>query len=189
MIRHKVPEAGRAPEQTRRTGGEAPFADAAQRALFGLWRARRHGRAMPRRADFDTLELRPWMGDLHVVDVEDSGRQFRFRVFATNHARRLGYDLTARTVDALPSLLGDEARRVMRLAAAERRPFLARHSFVTVNEYRPVTRLLLPLAGADGGTERIFVHIHVDPLAAEPVRGRIWALGCDGAASEISGEA
>jgi len=70
--------------------------------LHGDWLARRNGRLMPARADFDILDLKYLMGNLNLFDVLRNPLRFQFRVHGSNAVARLGYDLTGRTVDDYP---------------------------------------------------------------------------------------
>lgn len=71
--------------------------------LYQDWRNRLHGREMPARRDFDVLDLDYVLGDLNLIDVEHAPLRFRFRVHGTNAARRIGTDLTGKTVEDYPN--------------------------------------------------------------------------------------
>ena len=66
---------------------------------------------MPSRADFDILDLRYILGDLNLLDVLYQPLRFRFRVHGSNAVRRLGVDLTGKTIDAYPD---PDYRRMVR---------------------------------------------------------------------------
>ena len=51
--------------------------------LLSLWDSKRSGKIMPARRDFSLEDLWPWMGYLHLVELEQSGTDGRYRVFAT----------------------------------------------------------------------------------------------------------
>lgn len=72
--------------------------------LYDDWEARRRGRAMPSRADFDPLEMKYILGHLSLLDVFYNPVRFRYRVHGSEIAARFGVDLTRRYVDEAPSL-------------------------------------------------------------------------------------
>lgn len=65
------------------------------RDFLDLWQSRRLGRPLPERADFDVLEIFPWLGGIHLIERLDDGDLF-VRVFGTISANRMKIDLTGR---------------------------------------------------------------------------------------------
>jgi hypothetical protein len=123
--------------------------------LLADWQARRSGRTLPSRRDFDPLDLKYILGKLLLVDVEREppGLRFRFRLVGTELTARAGVELTGRTLDDYPS---PEYREFMRRrytqTVEERRPLSSvQASLVIDNRIRRYEALLLPLA-ADGET-------------------------------------
>lgn len=71
--------------------------------MHAYWLSKCAGRAMPRRADIDVLELRDCLGNLCLLDVVGEGpRRFRFRVDGSNLAALTGFELTGKFVDEVP---------------------------------------------------------------------------------------
>jgi hypothetical protein len=70
--------------------------------LYDYWDEKRRARAMPSRADIDSLEMGFILGYVSLVDVLYAPLRFGIRVHGTELACRLGYDLTGKTLDALP---------------------------------------------------------------------------------------
>ncbi len=65
------------------------------RQLVDLWEEKRQGRAMPAWSAIDAFDLRPWLGDIEVVDViRRPFLRFRFRLVGTNITAIDGTDLT-----------------------------------------------------------------------------------------------
>ena len=71
--------------------------------MFEYWQAKQAGREMPRRSDFDPLEMRSVLGNLCLVEVTaDEPRRYLFRVDGSNLANITGFDLTGKFADQLP---------------------------------------------------------------------------------------
>jgi hypothetical protein len=71
--------------------------------LYHDWEIRRRGREFPARSDFDVLDLKYVIGQIALVEVSHDPLRFRFRLHGTGIARRVGYDMTGKAVDALPN--------------------------------------------------------------------------------------
>lgn len=119
--------------------------------LFRLWQSKRGGRRLPARADLRPEELKPWFGNLIVLDVIDGGADFRYRLFGVNIARQAGFDMTGKLMseypikDVLPYFLATH-REVVRRAV----PAFGEHN-PRVAIVRKRRRLILPF-GEDGST-------------------------------------
>jgi len=74
-----------------------PEAEAIQ-SFAELWHSKCGDDSLPARSDFPAEELRPWMGNLILMDVVDDGRDFRYRLVGTDIVRIVGRDLTGRRV-------------------------------------------------------------------------------------------
>ncbi len=72
--------------------------------LLRYWREKCGGRAMPRRADIDPLDLglRPHLGFLVLTDVVESAR-FRFRLIGSTLTAIVGRDSTGKYLDEVYS--------------------------------------------------------------------------------------
>jgi hypothetical protein len=126
------------------------------RAVFTYWNSKRRGRDMPSRADLDPVELKAFLPQLVLLDVEREPLRFRYRLVGTEVTRvRRGLnksDPTGRYVDEVTHHQGTSAvlahyRRVVE----ERKPSLDRGTY-TRDAERPwlrFTRLVMPLS-ADG---------------------------------------
>lgn len=75
--------------------------DAWINSLLRLWQDRRAGRRLPARGDFPVEDLRPWLGQVSLVDVVEAPRRFRWRLIGSRIAERLGRDATGRWFDEL----------------------------------------------------------------------------------------
>jgi hypothetical protein len=96
-------------------------------ALLALWEQKRGIRPVPSRDDFPVGELRPWLGNLALIDL--TGDAPRFRLCGTSLHVRFGGEMTKRTVAALevglggPELLAciEEARQTLMPATLTQR--------------------------------------------------------------------
>lgn len=119
--------------------------------FYRLWQAKRRDRRLPARSDLTHDELKPWFGNLILLDVIDGGRDFRYRLFGMNIVRQAGFDMTGKFLseypipDVLPHFLTTH-REVVRRAA----PAFSEHN-PRVALVRKRRRLIVPF-GDDGRT-------------------------------------
>lgn len=66
--------------------------------LRDYWEGKRRGRALPRFADIDPLELKEHLGRLFVARLLEDGSDFRYTLFGTELTLIHGTDYTGRTV-------------------------------------------------------------------------------------------
>lgn len=132
-------------------------------ALHALWEAKRRGGNLPARADFDVLELAPWMGNLNLVEVIDGGRDFRYRLHGTRLVELLGMELTGRRLSELPHAMQETIRAEHMQAIEDRRPcWFTRSRFNRDEDHLRVAKLTLPLA-ADGRTiDMLLLGLYLD---------------------------
>jgi hypothetical protein len=126
------------------------------RAIYAYWDDKRRGRLMPSRVDIDPLELKPFLPQLVLLDVEGDPPRFRYRLVGTEVTEvRRGLpkcDPTGEFVDAVTHHQGTSAvlghyRRVV----AEQKPSLDAGTYAQSQE-RPwarFSRLVLPLSTDD----------------------------------------
>jgi hypothetical protein len=72
--------------------------------VLEYWKERRQEREFPARADFDPLEMKPFLGNLVLFDVMYEPLRFRFRLVGTEFTHRFGIDPTNCMVDDYPRL-------------------------------------------------------------------------------------
>jgi hypothetical protein len=70
-------------------------------ALWRLWTQVRGGRAMPSRQDFTPERLRPWLGNLALIDVRQEPTRLQYRLVGTIIVANLKFDPTGKLVDDL----------------------------------------------------------------------------------------
>ena len=114
--------------------------------LFTLWQSKRGTRALPSRADFSHQELRPWFGNLALLEAVDGGADFRFRLMGMNLVSEVGFDHTGRLMSEHPNkTLIPHFLAVHRETLKRRTPILAEHK-PEVDAVKRRRRLILPLA-------------------------------------------
>ncbi len=76
----------------------SPITDARLRQAHDYWRGKAAGRAMPRRADIDPIEIPKLLPDVMLVDVLPQ-RRYRYRLIGTENAQAHGINATGRYLD------------------------------------------------------------------------------------------
>lgn len=128
-------------------------------ALLSFWEARRGARAVPGRADFDPIEMRPWLGNLMLVDWAQG--KWVYRLYGTAFVEAFRREMTGKSIDELPAeqaaLLRAEYEKVRIEAAPVWRTYSAQFAHATPDGRQhwqlgqTWERLALPLS--DGGAE------------------------------------
>jgi hypothetical protein len=139
--------------------------------LGGAWRvwneARTRRGALPGRNDIDILELRELLPRLTLYDVVEGGRDFRYRVHATESAAVMKEERTGKLRSEIdqPPERAVRTDALLRRIVASGRPLLSRLRSQSGAAPLFITRLLLPLA-ADGRVVDMIL------VAREPTLGR-----------------
>lgn len=128
-------------------------------ALYSFWEARCRGRAVPARADFDPIDMRPWLGHLMLVDW--AGGKWVYRLYGTAFVEAFRREMTGKSIDELPAeqaaLLRAEYDKVRAEAAPVWRTYSAKFEHATPDGRQQWQlgqtweRLVLPLS--DGGDD------------------------------------
>lgn len=72
------------------------------RRLYSYWSDKRGSRSAPSRHDIDPVDFRYLWGNIMMLDVLRDPLRFRVRLHGTEMAKRAGYDMTGKMLDALP---------------------------------------------------------------------------------------
>ena len=150
-------------------GQEFIFPDLVRRAelvaFHRMWVSKREAAGrLPARRAFDWPELKQWFGWLHLIDVLADGADFRFRVYGSNVARESGFDLTGRSVDAMPPGHRAAIRTAYERVYAERRPACSRHTINAASRRFPWERVVVPLAEDGVRVDRLMVCLYRVPV-------------------------
>jgi hypothetical protein len=131
------------------------------RSLMELWASKRHSEALPCRSDFSDDDLRPWFGNLLVVDVVEGPHKFRFRLMGTSLVDAASRELTGKFFDEAdisgyePDVLDDYADVVRtRMPICKMRRYNPTPG-TFMDHWRVYERLLLPLASDGKAIDRI----------------------------------
>lgn len=137
---------------------------------LAYWHTLRGNRPMPLASDISPFDLRPALGYVLLIDIEDDGWDGRFRLYGTLVAEMYGEDMTGRRVSEIDnnSYATQLFRAVYRAVALRREPVFSHHRpppHVSVTAWK---RLILPLADSEGAVCR-FLSVNL-PGAWRPVR-------------------
>lgn len=123
------------------------FLEALPLHLLQMWQGKCAGGALPKRADFDLLALRPHLGWLCVVEVCEHRDDLRYRLIGSRITDFVGRDMTGRLVS---EVLPEAALHIYRHLIAYPRALRTHGSIVWRDKgHIPYETLILPLA-ADG---------------------------------------
>jgi hypothetical protein len=129
------------------------------RFLLRYWLDLRGSRRMPLASEIDALEMRPALGYIMLVEVMESGRDFRYRLYGSIITAVVGFEMTGKllTNDPADPYIVEFALAAYRAAFARGEPLLTEHGPPTSINTHEWHRLVLPLAGADGEISRFLV--------------------------------
>jgi hypothetical protein len=113
--------------------------------LFMLWHEKRGGRPMPSRGDLPVSVLRPWLGNLALVDL--TGAIPYFRLCGTGLHARFGGEMTGQKLDAIDDRHGRKALR-QAIETVRKNPGPAQQSYTVPRPGGVLTfhELYVPLA-------------------------------------------
>jgi len=129
------------------------------RAFYDFWDTKRAGRRFPARADLQFAELRPWLESLHVVEVLPN--DFRYKIFATKSAQRLGRELTGLLLSQIEprELTQDAAIDYRRCAETGEPNFADRTERYVDNRLFSWKRVVVPLGVNGSDVDHLMVCI------------------------------
>ncbi len=140
--------------------------------LYDLWVERRGMRPLPDRGDFDPVRLKPWLGNLALIEVGHDG-EYRYRLYGTNFVFRFGVEMTGRTVEDLPPEQSAAIRQDYDAVVESAWPLSRRYTsgFDIIDVHRRLDsqrvetweRLVLPLANGDTRVAMLMVAAYYLP--------------------------
>lgn len=126
--------------------------------LVDLWKAARTGRRLPHKSAINPLNLRPWIGDLSIVEVHDGEKRFFVKLHGSDVAANIGPDFQRRYLeDCLPDHALEAGLYPYRTALTEVAPvFSSLTPGLLTGTFRRFERLILPFTDDDAaGSDRI----------------------------------
>jgi hypothetical protein len=138
-----------------------------QADLYALWNDRRGARRMPARGEFSADDLRPWLGEIHLIEVIEGGKDFRYLVFGTDIARYYDVEMTRRLVSEWPADMREPAFNTYRRIVRDACPYLVRQNELAQGRLHSNHRLVLPLSSHGIAVDHILTHLHMIPANAE----------------------
>lgn len=135
------------------------------RDLWRFWNLLRADRATPRIDEVHALVLKPWLGNIVLLDVIEGGHDFRYRLYGTIVAAHFGFDLTGRLVSQCADLIGPKPLQEYRRVTEARSPEAVARISPAARDHLQMDKLALPLAAVDGGP---VVRILAGLYASEP---------------------
>lgn len=129
------------------------------RFLLRYWSDLAGTRPMPPAREVDAMEMRPALGYVNLLDVVDSGRDFRYRVFGSIVAAVSGFDMTGQMASELraSAYVVEFGLAVFRAALRRGEPLFTEHGPPATVYTSTWHRLVLPLANAEGAIARLLV--------------------------------
>lgn len=129
--------------------------------LVFFWEVKRGARLMPARTDFAVSELRPWLGNLALLDILSDG-EATFRICGTNLLGRFGGEQTRKSLDDLRPDIRTPFRHLIQRICHTPKPIQETRMLKIDGEDANFQELTLPLS--DDGTK-----VHAVLFASYPV--------------------
>jgi hypothetical protein len=133
-------------------------------SLYRLWREHCRDGDLPAAADFDPIVLRPWAGNLVILDVGDEAN-FVYAYYGDAFAAAFGTDQVGQSTAALPpqqrDMLNEEYARARERAAPLSRVYTADFG----GGLASWERLVLPLAEDGRAVDKLMVAAFELPAA------------------------
>jgi hypothetical protein len=144
----------------------ATICDSRLLGLFHYWHGKCQGRAMPARRDIDPIEMKPWLGNLLLVEFPPDPMQYRIRLDGVNLVEFYSSSREGKGVEAMTS---EEERRIVlpqyMTVLEEKQPAYYEAEFVTSEGIVTAQRkLLLPLSEDGTRVNMVLGGIYFDRL-------------------------
>ncbi len=144
---------------------EIPQADKVLGEALAYWQSLRQDGLLPSRDDVDVLDLRPLVGNIHLVDVGDDPSDIRFGLYGTRVPLQNYKDFTGKGPGMVGSAAYSQAvmedyKAVQATGTPCYQHIVARIDYI-VHSY---ARLILPLADDGRHVNKLLVCINVRPF-------------------------
>lgn len=140
---------------------EADIEPAPLRFLLRHWTNLRGEQALPRKRQIDALEMVPALGYIALVDIIDSGVEFRYRLFGSLIAQASGFDMTGRPLSAFRAspYIVDFYRASYRAVLLRPEPLATVHAPPSTASATIWTRLILPFSDQPWQIDRLLIGV------------------------------
>lgn len=132
--------------------------------LLSYWLQKCAGRPMPAREDLPVQELRPWLGQLALIEIRGEA-DFHIRLCGTNLIRRFGREATGLSVNELATDIAQQLRAVLKAAQRARAPIVAVSHVQLGRTLVSHSEVALPLSGGGGGIASVLLGSYPVPGA------------------------
>lgn len=135
---------------------------ASVRKLYDYWSAKKGGRVMPRRADVDPVDVKPYLPMMMLVDVTADERRFVYRLVGTAEVANRGSDPTGKSVqEAFFGGSVEETLGCYEYVVRNRAPFCYRGAYSAPDGRIETDDVLyLPLSDDGASVNMILVYSH-----------------------------
>jgi hypothetical protein len=113
--------------------------------LLSLWNEMRGGKTMASRTDFSVRALKPWLGNLALIDI-GCGERATFRLCGTNLMVRFGGEFTNRHIAELSDAVRPSVEAYVRGVCRSCAPKDGTHGRVIDGTFERFRELCLPLS-------------------------------------------
>ncbi|WP_082113947.1 PAS domain-containing protein [Kiloniella litopenaei] len=130
------------------------------RAFFDFYCAKKQGRSMPSRSDFDPLEMKEYLPSITLVDVKPETNDFIYRLVGTKEVEIRGKDPTGKSIrEEFYGELAEEAEENYRYVK-EYKTFLYDHTNEAEKSSKIIhdETLFLPLSNNDTDVNMILLY-------------------------------
>ena len=136
----------------------AELDEGALRVLLDYWIELPRGQDLPLASVLDPLQIRGALGLVMLLDVEDDGWDYRYRVYGTTIAERSGFDATGKLISELDlQPMGPFFIASYRACFESRGYMFSRHVPPLRSHTTSWDRIILPLEGEGGQINRLLV--------------------------------
>lgn len=127
------------------------------RFLLAYWSRIAGTNSIPRTRDIDAIAMRAALGYIALLDVQDGGADFRYRVFGTAIAAVSDFDMTGRLLSDLPASLYivEFALAAYRAVVMRRAPLFTEHTPAGTVVVKTWQRIIMPLVDDEGAVVRL----------------------------------
>ena len=115
----------------------------------------------PRRRLADAFSLKPWLGNLMILQPVDGGADFAYRLYGTAIAEVAGFDMTGRRVSEFASRTGAFFLTTYRRCLETDAPWLTHNLGEHAKRFVVWERLILPFATEDGGRHLVVANMPI----------------------------